>query len=109
MVEERLAVPSLAECQRVVIGVARPEAETADKAVSHLESQQVAVKRFRSIDIADVEHHVVEVLRLDVAQAVRVAQGVHAGFGEEGTRKARMTACADFDQPTLHHALDGGR
>jgi len=37
------------------------------------------------------------------------AQCVHAGFGEEGTGKASMTACADFDQPTLHHALDGGR
>ena len=38
-----------------------------------------------------------------------LAQGVHAGFGEEGTGKARMTAGADFDQPTVHHALDGGR
>src|SRR4051812_21073278 len=54
----------------------------------------------------------------DVGEARRIhgapvlgqfAQGVHAGFGEEGTGKVRMTACADFDQPTLHHALDGGR
>ena len=44
----------------------------------------------------------------DVGEAHRIhgapvlgqfAQGVHAGFGEEGMRKARMTAHPDFDQP----------
>ena len=61
-----------------MVGVARPEAQPADKPVGQLETERFAIERFALGLIADVEHHVIERRWLDLLLFEGIADGLDA-------------------------------